>query len=236
MHDLDRAMFETGEVGRSSEHAEHEEFLEILGEQMGETSYGETQQTAGVIDRTSREMELAAELLGVQTEAEWANWFGNLARGAVGLARGAVGKARDFAQSPTGRALGGIVKDVAGQALPAIGGGIGGGLGKAVGEGVGKAANMLIGVGQELEGLSAEDREFEVARAVVRFADAATRQAAQAPPGAPPKAAALAAATAAAKRHAPGLVGNLVPGGIAQANSQSGRWERRGDRIVIFGA
>lgn len=230
MHDLDRAMFETGEVGRSSEHAEHQEFLEILGEQMGETSYGETQQTSGVVDRTSREMELAAELLAVQTEEELGTWWGN-------LARRAVGKAEDFAKSDTGKALGGIVKNAAGQALPVIGRGIGSYVAPkygAFGERVGTAAKGLLGL--ELEGLSAEDREFETARAVVRFADAASRQAAQAPPGTPPKAAALAAATAAAKRHAPGLVGNLVPGGIAQARNHSGRWERRGNHIVIFGA
>ncbi|MGH3774496.1 MAG: hypothetical protein ACRDRR_01975 [Pseudonocardiaceae bacterium] len=232
MHDLDRAMFETGEVGRSSEHAEHEEFLEILGEQMGETSYGEMQQTAGAVDRTSREMELAAELLAVQTEAEFANWFGNLARGAVGAAR-------NFAQSDTGKALGGIVKNAAGQALPVIGRGIGTYIDPkyaAGGERVGTAAKGLLG--WELEGLSAEDREFEAARVVVRVADTAARQAAQAPPGTPPKAAALAAATAAAKRHAPGLVGSLAlaPGSSAQARNQSGRWERRGGHIVIFGA
>ncbi|MGH3870630.1 MAG: hypothetical protein ACRDSR_03780 [Pseudonocardiaceae bacterium] len=227
MHDLDRSMFETGEVDRSFEHAEHQEFLEILGEQMGET--------AGAVDRTSREMELAAELLAVQTEGELGTWWGN-------LARGAVGKAEDFARSDTGKALGGIVKNAAGQALPVIGRGIGSYVDPkygAFGERAGAAVKGLLG--WELEGLSAEDREFEVARAVVRFADAATRQAVQAPPGTPPKAVALAAATAAAKRHAPGLVVNLVPAGAAPAGTAparnpSGRWERRGEHIVIFGA
>lgn len=228
MHDLDRAMFETGEFGYEAEHAEQEEFLEILNEQEhGETNQGESAQLAEV-DRTTLEMELATELLEVQTEDELGRWFGNVVSGAVG----AAGR---FAQSPTGRALGGIVKKAAGEALPVIGRGIGGYIDPQyadVGERVGKGLGTVLGL--ELEGLSQEDREFEVARAFVRFAGSASRQASKAPPGTPPAAAALAAATAAARHHLPGLQPSLGSGRTARR--RSGRWQRRGDTIVIFGA
>lgn len=228
MHDLDRAMFETGEVGYEAENAEQEEFLELLDEQEhGETSQGESAQLAEV-DRTTLEMELATELLEVQTEEELGRWFGNVVRGAVG----AAGR---FAQSPTGRALGGIVKKAAGEALPVIGRGIGGLIDPQyadTGERVGKGLGTAFGL--ELEGLSQEDREFELARALVRFAGSASRQAAKAPSGTSPQAAALAAATAAARRYLPGLQPSLGQGRTVRR--RSGRWQRRGDQIVIFGA
>ena len=59
--------------------------------------------------------------------------------------------------------------------------------------------------GAELEGLSDEDKEFETARAFVRFAMEAGRLAARAPSAQPPAAVATAAARVAARRHAPGL-------------------------------
>lgn len=230
MHDLDRAMFETDEVDHPSEQDEHDEFLKILREQMGDTSNAETERAEEGVDQTSDEVALAAEFLDAQNEAELDRFLGKL------LSR-AAGAARNFARSDTGRALGGILKNAAGQALPVIGRGIGSKIDPkygAAGERAGQAAKGWLGL--ELEGLSEEDREFEVARAFVRFATTASRQAAQAPAGTPPKAAAVAAATAAAKRHAPGLLGNLVPGGTPQVRHHSGRWERRGDQIVIFGA
>ncbi len=58
----------------------------------------------------------------------------------------------------------------------------------------------------ELEGLSPQDQEFEVARRFVRFAGSATKKAVQAPPHVPPQQAAKKAAISAARKHAPGLV------------------------------
>jgi hypothetical protein len=58
----------------------------------------------------------------------------------------------------------------------------------------------------ELEGLSHEDREFEVARRVVRLGAAAARRAAHTPKIAPPQVIARKALKAAARVHAPGLV------------------------------
>ncbi len=59
----------------------------------------------------------------------------------------------------------------------------------------------------ELEGLSAEDQEFETARRFVQFTEEAARHAAQAGVGRPPPAAAQWAAMRAAKRNAPGWPG-----------------------------
>jgi hypothetical protein len=199
-------------------------------------------------------MELAAELLEVTTEAELDRFIGNLLQRAAGAVR-------NFARSDTGQALGGILKQAAGQALPVIGRAIGGAVspsGGDVGARVGKAAGTLLGL--ELEGLSAEDREFEVARALVRFAQEACRHALNAPATAPPAAVARAAAATAARRYAPGLLPTLLaPAGGAQcagaqpvparpeavgaasaraatsARQMSGRWIRQGDRVVIFG-
>jgi hypothetical protein len=104
----------------------------------------------------------------------------------------------------------------------------------------------------ELEGLSPEDREFEVARAYVRFASAAANQAANLAarsPATPPQTVLRTALTQAAQQHAPGLLrparqtggalgGNQVPAG-GTGNSGIGRsaaqgtWTRRGNTLVI---
>jgi hypothetical protein len=85
-------------------------------------------------------------------------------------------------------------------------------------------------LGLELEGLSAEDREFETARQFVRFAGEAVKNALDAPPAADPAGVAQAAAVEASRIHAPGL----LPG-QPSSRSRSGRWIRRGGKIVLFG-
>ena len=65
--------------------------------------------------------------------------------------------------------------------------------------------------GTELEGLSAEDQEFETARYFVRFALGAARAAAVAPKSHSPQLVAAIAERIAARRHAPGLVGTIPP-------------------------
>ena len=75
------------------------------------------------------------------------------------------------------------------------------------------AASLL---GLELEGLSPEDKEFAVARQLVRFAGEAARQAGKAVN-------ARAALQAAARTHAPGLLPQV----------QQGQWQRQGSKIVV---
>ena len=200
MHNLDRTLFEFGETaGRDGAELEREEFLGILGSLLkGETGgAGEITHEAGLGELT--ELELASELLEVRDEAELDRFLGAL------MSR-AAGAASDLARSPTGQALGGILKQATKKALPVVGRGLGGWLSPdwaEPGARVGKAAGTLLGL--ELEGLSGEDREFEIARALVRFLDAACRRAAAAPPGASPVAVAQKAVQAAARQYARAL-------------------------------
>jgi hypothetical protein len=294
MHDLDRTMYEMGphEVDDrrahewkqgESEQSEEEDFLGILGSILGESKNGhqetpelqELQELLGVPSRSPaadglpgagptvgsphelHELELASELLEVTSEEE-------LDRFIADLVRGATTAAGNFARSDVGRALGGVLRNTAKEALPLVGRAVGGRFGSKGaewGRRAGAAAADLFGL--ELEGLSSEDREFELARAFTRFAEAACRNAARAPADAPAPAVVRAAAMAAARRHAPGLLPLITgrgrrPEEAGSGNSpsaasspappqggqvtdpaqagQSGRWVRRGGVIVLLGA
>jgi len=74
-------------------------------------------QSEGVFSETEQ-MELASEMLGITSEAELDRFLGDL----IKRAGQAVGS---FVRSPTGQALGGILKGAAKQALPTIGSAIG---------------------------------------------------------------------------------------------------------------
>jgi hypothetical protein len=92
----------------------------------------------------------------------------------------------------------------------------------------------------ELEGLSGEDRDFEVARRYVSFAGEAVKNLAPTPSGQDPRAAAKAAAVAAAKAFAPGLLSPRQVGADSQTSASSpsghsGRWMRRGNKIILYG-
>src|SRR5262249_5853290 len=134
-------------------------------------------------------MELAADLLGASNEAEVTQTLVN----AVSSGAEAVNRP---VQPPTGQALVAAIKPVAKAALPVAGA-----------PGAGKAAGRELGL--ELEGLSQEDAEFEVAKQVVRLASTAGAIASDAPPHVPPAEAAHTALVEAAKAHAPGIVPSL---------------------------
>jgi hypothetical protein len=89
--------------------------------------------------------------------------------------------------------------------------------------------------GLELEGMSPQDQEYEVARRIVRLAGAATQQAVAAPSTMAPQDAARAAVVEAARRHAPGLLGAAAKPSTTgpSASARSGRWIRRGRTIII---
>jgi uncharacterized protein (DUF697 family) len=148
----------------------------------------------------AEESELAAELLEVSDEAELEQFLGK-------LIKGVADKAGKFLKSGTGRALGGILKNVAKAALPIAGSALGSlvapGLGTAIGGQLGSMASSLLG--EELEQFDQPEREFETARRVVRFSAAAARNAAFSRPEGDAQAAGRAAALAAARRYAPGL-------------------------------
>lgn len=219
MHDIDRAMFEfeqesyeTGEIaGETHEAFEAYETLEASHE------------------AEALEMEFAARLLEINSEAELEDFLG-------GLLRSAAGAARSFVSSPTGQALGGVLKNAARKVLPQVGGVLGNAIGGDFGRTIGTAGGRWLGKQFELEGLSAEDREFEVARAFVRTARDAARIA-QRTAYLPPQQAATTALVTAAQRSLPGLVpvitGRVV---VPGARRTSGRWVRNGNRIVLYGA
>ena len=95
-----------------------------------------------------------------------------------------------------------------------------------------RAAHLF---GMELEGLSPEDKEYEVAQQFVRFAADTIRHAGAAGGARAPHAVAGAALQQAARRYAPGLLqpASAAPA-LSQTRTQSGRWRREGRRIVVF--
>ena len=229
MHDIDRIRLESQSETEMFEavpfEAEQFEFAQ------SETPPGETGEVFG----ETEQMELASEFLEITSEAELDRFLGGL----IERAGRTIGK---FVKSPEGQAIGGILKGAAKQVLPgigsAVGGYFGGPTGAKLGGDVASAAGRAFGL--ELEGLSSEDREFEVARRYVSFAGEAVKNLASAPSGLDPRTAANAAAVAAAKTHAPGLLPPRQAGMEPQSYSSfptghSGRWMRRGNKIVLYG-
>jgi len=193
-------------------------------------------------------MELAAELLEVTNEQELDRFLGDL----ISKAGRVVGT---FVGSPTGQALGGLLKGAAKKLLPMAGQAVGGYFG---GEGGARIGGQLASAAGDAFGLEAEagDRELETATNLVKLAGEAVKNMANSPEGANPRTAARAAMTSAAEVYAPSLLG-AMNAGIAAANAasakaaatnvatagaagsmgraHSGRWLRRGSKIVLYG-
>jgi uncharacterized protein (DUF697 family) len=243
---------ETGEFGEVGEFGETEfgetEFGEVgeYGHETGEFQESQEMEAESPLNEM-QEVELATELLEITNEQELEQFLGGLIKGVGG-----------FMKSGAGRALGGILKSVAKKALPVVGGALGSfvapGVGTAIGSKLGSMASNLFEV--ELEGVDREQAEFEVARRYVRFATAAARNASMAPTSLPPQVIANRAVAAAARRYAPGLVrggrGRRRPGygggypasvegdygnggGYEPQGARSGRWVRRGRKVVLYG-
>lgn len=103
------------------------------------------------------------------------------------------------------------------------------------------AGNIL---GLELEGLAQEDQEFETAKAFVRLATDAAREAATAPTNLDPATVAQGAMKRAASRHAPGLLATVSPSPAFgppyhfhhRRRPLTGRWVRVSrNQIVLHG-
>src|SRR5205809_1316626 len=164
MHDIDRTM---PEIEPEMDEFETDEFetdeFEFEGETDLESPFEEFE-----------EMEYAAELLSIQSEEELDQFLGNLIkRAGRGLSK--------IARGP----LGGLLKGLAKKALPFVGGALGSfipipGVGTMIGKSIGTAAANLFEV--NLEGMSQEEQEFDVAQRFVRMAGAALANAANAGP------------------------------------------------------
>ncbi|MDD1605283.1 MAG: hypothetical protein LUO95_00445 [Methylococcaceae bacterium] len=223
MHDIDRTQLEYSPELENYEYEQYE--------------YGENEWNAetGVFSEAEA-MELAAELLEVSSEAELDQFLGDL----IKKAGRAVGQ---FVKSPVGRQLGGLLKGAIKKTLPMVGSAVGGYFGGPAGANVGNQVASTAGriFGLELEGLSLEDQEYEAAKSFVQFAGEAAKNAASAPLIDDPRTIAQQAATAAARQLAPGLLTNTtvaIKGKSCAACGlgTSGRWYRRGNKIILDGA
>lgn len=174
----------------------------------------------GEFPAVSRSAELAGELLDVINESELEDFLGGLV---AETARNSGGRI----PAGTGRALVDVLRKTAGRTLPTLTTALGDEIGPAAGP---ETAARVYGV--ELEGMSAEDRDYEIARQFVRFAQAAAARAARAPAPAPAAAAVDAAVAAAGREFAPGL---LPSESAFPAGPQTGPWVRRGNSIVLIG-
>ncbi len=213
MHDLDRVAFE----------------LEALTE----TELGEWEVPGAP---SSHELEMANEFLEISSEQELEQFLGGL----ISNAGRTLGVALN---SPLGRQLTTLLKNqlraTARQALPVVGRAIGDWVAPGTGGAHGAAAATSVGkmFGLELEGLSAEDREFEVARRYVNFANTAARQMWRSPRSMHPRARVRHALTRAARQQRLWAGGEppYAAADIGPAGGRRGRWTRSGGVIVVHG-
>jgi len=199
--------------------------------QMEQEMYGEGEFEGEGLFSEQEEMELAAELLEVTNEQELEQFLGGL----ISKVGGALGK---IVKSPIGQAVGGVLKTVAGKALPIAGGALGTFFGGPAGGMIGSKLAGMAGsaLGLELEGLSQEDREFESAKQFGRFAGETVKNALEGASHADPRAVAQAAAMEAARIHAPGLMSNQSGAPQGGGRARSGQWVRRHGQIILLGA
>jgi hypothetical protein len=171
----------------------------------------------GELPAVARSVERAAELLDVINEAELEGLLGRLV---AETARNAGGRL----PADTGRALVAVLRRTAERTLPTLATALGDQPEPTGGAGPSAADTAARVYGLELEGMSAEDRDFEIARQFLRFAEATTARAARAPAQAPAAAAVDAAVTGAGRELAPGLV---PPQRSSATVPQPGPWARR---------
>ncbi|SDK75892.1 hypothetical protein [Microbulbifer yueqingensis] len=182
------------------------------------------------------EIDFTMELLDVSGDEELDQFLGKLIKRASRGIRKIGRRGRRFMRSRAGRRLRKLARGVARRALPlagkAVGTYFGGPVGGAVGGPTAAAAGRALGL--EIEGLSPEDQDFELARQVVRFTAGATNAAVEDNErGTSSDEALRRGVVAAAKRHAPGLLQRNSQ--LRRGSALSGSWIRRGDRIILSG-
>lgn len=198
-------------------------------------------QEVGMLNE-SEIMELTHELLAVSNEMELDRFLGKMFK-KVG------GAVRNFSRSSLGRMVGSALKSVASKALPfagkALGTFVGGPFGGILGGQLAGMAGKAFGL--ELEGLSAEDREFEIGQAFVRFAADTARRASNllnSKPNMPASQIARVALINSARHYAPGLFktqgqSTTTPAPVAARSTcacrkRSGTWRMEGGRIILM--
>jgi hypothetical protein len=156
----------------------------------------------GFVPRPPRDIEQASRLLDVTNETQLEAYLRRL----IDEVARRSGRALP---AKAAQAVLAVVKKTAEQTLPTLAPAFGRGDGLASRLGSSPVATAARVYGLELEGLSAEDRDFEIARQLVQFAESAAHRAASSPAAAPDAAAVHAAVEGAAREFAPGL---LPPG------------------------
>ena len=159
----------------------------------------------------------AAQLLDVINAAELEGFLGRLVDSAGRRVGGRVPTA-------TRRGLVAVLRRTAERTLPTLTTALGDPLGSPTGVGPSAAETAARVYGLELEGMSAEDRDYEIARQFLRFAQETTARAATAPAQAPAAAVVDAAVVGAGRELAPGLV---PPQRGSATGPQPGSWARR---------
>lgn len=178
----------------------------------------EFMESGNASDGGAQELELGADLLEVANEAELDGFL----RGLI-AAVGRRGPA--LAGSPLGDALVQTLKRAVRPILPIRSGALA--TAAADAPDLKQRAARIFGL--ELEGLSPEDKEFEVAQHFVRLAADTIRKAGAAAGSSSPVDIAQTALAQAARQHAPGLMRH--GDGLAPL---AGRWIRAGSRIVVL--
>ncbi|MBW3500026.1 MULTISPECIES: hypothetical protein [unclassified Janthinobacterium] len=180
---------------------------------------------AAAVFSEEEELQLAMELLEVASEEELEQFLGNVFK-SVWKGVKKVGATIAKVAKP----LGGALKAVAKTALPFVGGALGSmipipGVGTALGSALGRAASNALEL--EMENAAPADRELELARRFVRIAGQAARLAGDSDGSTRAVESAL---TRALHQQLPHFR-SPAP----QQEDESGRWRRRGNRIVVMG-
>jgi hypothetical protein len=221
-----------GNRGRSVQPSSHDKgdmtVPNLNGTQNGSQSNG----FRGALPRNAmvlseeEQIDIASELMELESEEEFENFLGDL----ISHGAEAAGK---FISSPTGQALGQVLKDTAKQLLPvagqAVGTYFGGSTGGQIGGALGTAASNLF----EAE---SEEQEWEAANTFVKVVVDAVNNAGDAPAGTNPDAVARDAVAEAIHVHAPHLADAYSRGGRSRRRQHSGRWVQHGGRIFVIGA
>ncbi|WP_405579305.1 hypothetical protein [Streptomyces sp. NBC_01092] len=224
-----------GEAGAFGSHAESWEVQGGLheGPAYGEVPHAELESPLS----EQQEIQLAAELLEITTEAEFEQFIGGL-----------IKNARNFFRKGFGKTLGGLLKNFG----PAL-------AGLLPVPGLATVANLASKLFEvQSEGVDRQEFEFEIARRFVRLASTAVQNAALDQRPVSPEQQARDALLTAAQIHAPGLArypqliarpaswhwpAQQAPGfadGHGQprrrpGRARSGRWVRYNNSIVILG-
>jgi len=240
MHDYDRTQMEyefedeyEADMMAGDEEAEFENEFEGG---FDEGSSDVVPSGSGLVFDDEEEMELAAELLEMGDDEEMEQFLGRvLGRAARRIKRGVrrgIKKTRGVRRRLRRRlgkrirsGLKKVARGVITRGAQAAGSAFGGPIGGLVGGGVG--SGLASSLGLELEGLSPEDQDFEVARRVVRMAGDAVVEAANVPEDVDDEEAADIGLRTAIRRNASGMSRTKRP-------SASGRWKRKGNNIVLL--